>query len=68
MVLSLLDCELLNVGGRVYRIIGGSGQGSSRTYDQSTRRTERAIPAQAVNEECDEDDTSLRDRAEGQHI
>lgn len=55
MGLNILDCELLNVAGRVYRVIGSAAQSSGPVRD---RRPERAAPAQAIDEDLDEDEMS----------
>lgn len=59
MVIDVLNCELLNVGGRHYRVVGGasvSGTSHSRVHANSYEPT---VPQVAGDdEEYDEDDAS----------
>ena len=55
MGMNVLNCELLNVAGRVYRVIGSAAQSPGLLRD---RRPERAALAQLAEQDLDEDEIS----------
>lgn len=60
MVLDVLSCELLNVGGRAYRVVGGASA-ASHAAGHAARDRGIAISFEADDEEYGVDDVSAFD-------